>query len=75
MTITIAPLTVSPACNCNILQAGLAREEHLRRYHKPITYWGIYVDEKYVSYTSSKEFAEKTKRWVEKWLRDRLSSK
>ena len=33
-----------------------------------ITYWGIYLDGKQVSYTSSKELAAKTKVWIEKWL-------
>lgn len=38
----------------------------------PITYWAIYLDDKQISYTSSEELAEKTKLWMEKWLKDKL---
>lgn len=36
---------------------------------QPITYWGIYLDDKYITHTSSRELAEGTKEWMEKWLR------
>jgi len=34
----------------------------------PITYWGIYLDDKEISTTSTKEQAERTKEWMENWL-------
>jgi hypothetical protein len=53
MTITIEPYTInSNSENSNI----------------PITYWGIYLDDKENSATSTKEQAEKTKQWMENWL-------
>jgi hypothetical protein len=67
--ITVAPFTVNPGCNCILSSIGYG-EEHIKRYHLPITYWGIYIDDEYVSYTSSKELAEKTKVWMEKWLKE-----
>ncbi len=72
MTITIAPFTVDPRCSCTAPLFGGTekKEEHTQK--NPLTYWGIYIDDKYVSYTSSKELAEKTKVWMEKWLKDRL---
>ncbi|HSE83216.1 MAG TPA: hypothetical protein VLB01_01550 [Thermodesulfobacteriota bacterium] len=63
MTITIAPFTVS--------SLNSAMNENSKDVHSPIIYWGIYLDDKYISHTSSKEQAEKTKVWIEKWLRDR----
>jgi hypothetical protein len=71
MTITIAPFKVNPSRSHIIPQIGHEKEKHDNRYYLPITYWGIYLDDKYISYTSSKELAEKTKVWMEKWLRDR----
>jgi hypothetical protein len=47
MTITIEPYTI----NSNIENSNI-----------PITYWGIYLDDKKISTTSTKEQAEKTKR-------------
>jgi len=52
MTITIEPYTISNFENSNI----------------PITYWGIYLDEKEISTTSTREQAEKTKKWMESYL-------
>jgi hypothetical protein len=87
MTITIAPFTINTSCYCGIcgsdreggylgnriaLQFGYEKEEQTKRNHLLITYWGIYLDDKYISYTSSRELAEKTKVWIEKWLKDRL---
>jgi hypothetical protein len=72
MTIKIAPFTVEPICNCEASAVGYRKEEHIKKEHMPITYWGIYMDDKYVSYTSSRELAEKTKAWMEKWLEGRL---
>ena len=33
-----------------------------------ITYWGIYLDDREISTTSTKEQAENTKKWMEDWL-------
>lgn len=72
MNITIAPFTVNPSCNCQLpLRWHEEREEHLKNNHMPVTYWGIYLDDEHISYTSSKELAEETKIWVEKWLKNR----
>ena len=72
MTITIAPFTIDPSCNCPALLARHDKEENAKRNQIPITYWGIYLNDKHISYVSSKELAEKTKLWIEKWLQDRL---
>ncbi|GBD38984.1 hypothetical protein HRbin37_01245 [bacterium HR37] len=72
MTITITPFTVDPECNCKTIPQGCSKEEHLRESHKPITYWGIHMDNRFISFTSSKELAEKTKAWMEKWLAGKL---
>lgn len=72
MTITIAPFMVDPSCDRIEPQVWQEKEEYTERNYRRITYWGIYLDDKYVSYTSSKELAEKTKVWIEKWLKDRL---
>ncbi|HWP92995.1 MAG TPA: hypothetical protein VNN20_12450 [Thermodesulfobacteriota bacterium] len=70
MTITIAPFKVNPSCNYLASRVRHEEEAHLENNHPPITYWGIYLDDKYISYTSSKDLAEKTKIWMEKWLGD-----
>ena len=72
MMITIVPFTVDPSCYCKPPPLRYEKEEHIRRNHPPITYWGIYLNDKHISYVSSKELAEKTKLWIEKWLQDRL---
>jgi len=53
MTITIEPYTIS---------------SNFENSNVPITYWGIYLDDKEISTTSTKEQAEKTKQWMENWL-------
>ena len=72
MMITIAPFTIDTSCYGSALQFGYEKEEQTKRNHLLITYWGIFLDDKYISYTSSRELAEKTKVWIEKWLKDRL---
>jgi hypothetical protein len=71
MTIRVAPFTVGPKCNC-ISTFGHEKKEHIRQDHVPVTYWGVYVDDKPISYTSNKQLAENTKLWIEKWLRGRF---
>lgn len=72
MMIIIAPFTVDPSCDCKPPPVGYEKEENIERKHLPITYWRIYLDDEHISYTSSKELAEKTKLRIEKWLKDRL---
>jgi hypothetical protein len=71
MTLTILPFTVDPNHD-KASPVWYKVEELIKRNHLPITYWGIYLEDKYISYTSSKELAEKTKLWVEKWLNGQL---
>ncbi|MER3445812.1 MAG: hypothetical protein C4291_02780 [Candidatus Dadabacteria bacterium] len=71
MTITIAPFTVDSKGSYTAPLVGDTEKEKPTQKNS-LTYWGIYIDDKYVSYTSSKELAEKTKVWMEKWLRNRL---
>lgn len=59
--ITIASFTVETSYEYLVLSVGHEREEHTKRDHLPITYWGAYLDGKYISYTSSKDLAEMTK--------------
>jgi hypothetical protein len=61
MTVTIAPFTVNPDYEPKAPIVGY--EEDIMDERLPITYWGIYLDDKYVSHTSSKEQAERTKVW------------
>jgi hypothetical protein len=66
MNIRIVPFTVDP-----IHDLIRDTERQIKKYDLPITYWGIYLYDKRLSYTLSKEIAEKAKLWVEKWLSDR----
>ena len=71
-TITISPFTFYPECGCEVPLSGYEKEEHEKMNHQPITYWGIYMDGENISYTSTRELADKTKVWMEKWLEGRL---
>ena len=71
MNKTIAPFTINPTCQCKVQPVGKG-ENHINKYHTPITYWGIYLNDKHISRTSSKELAEQTKIWLEKWLGNRI---
>ena len=67
MAITIMPFIVGPTINSKpLLIEDMNKEEN--ENNDKVTYWGIYLDGKQVSFTSSKELAEKTKVWMEKWL-------
>jgi hypothetical protein len=66
MNVTIVPFTVDPSSDSNI---PLVYEQEYIKDHPPITYWKIYLDDTYFSFVSSKEFAEKTKRWIEMWFK------
>jgi hypothetical protein len=58
MTITIVPFTVDASYSLSIEHE---MEECTKKGHLPITYWGIYLNDKYISYTSNSELAERTK--------------
>jgi hypothetical protein len=66
MTITIAPYTVDLNCDCPAPVLGHEKEEHIKKNHIPITYRRIHLNDKPVSYTFSKELAEKTKLRMER---------
>jgi len=68
MTITISPFTVDPNWAFKAPPYGYT-QVNSGKDQMPITYWKIYMDDNYVSYTSTKELAEKTKAWMEKWLK------
>jgi hypothetical protein len=72
MTITITPFTVDPNPDFKPSPFGYKEKELIKRDHLPITYWRIYLDDKYISYTSTKELAEKTKLWMERWLKNQV---
>jgi hypothetical protein len=62
--ITITPFTVNLPETSN-----LPSLKHKTEKRTPtIIYWGIYLNNEQISYTSSKELAEETKLWMEKWL-------
>jgi len=44
-------------------------QSHADTPYDPITYWGLYLDDRYVTHTSDRELAERTKVWMEKWLK------
>jgi hypothetical protein len=68
LSITIAPLEVTPSRDINFYPSSDGRNEVSKDQNKPIQYWGIYLDNETISYASSKDHAEKTKEWMEKWL-------
>jgi hypothetical protein len=73
MAIRITPFTVGSTRNLSPSLIEDISEEKIKKNDPPVTYWGIYLDDKKISYTSSKELAEKTKLWMEKWLSDKHS--
>ena len=66
MDITIVPLTV----NSNDESKLLPIRDEKDKLITPV-YWAVYLNDECVSYTSSKELAEKTKLWVENLLSDK----
>lgn len=70
MSITIAPLEVTPSRDINFSPGFDGKDQAIKDKNKPIQYWGIYLGNETISYTSSKDHAEKTKEWMEKWLRN-----
>jgi hypothetical protein len=65
MDITIVPLTVNSNDKSKLLPI---RDEE--EFITPV-YWGVYLNDECVSYTSNKELAERTKIWVRNWLSNR----
>lgn len=65
MNITMAPLRID-SHNASKLLPVRDEGEYLTW-----VYWGIYLNNECLSYTSSKDLAEKTKLWIEKWLSNR----
>ena len=70
LSITIAPLEVTPSREINFSPSSDRKNKVIKDQNKPIQYWGIYLDNETISYTSSRDHAEKTKEWMEKWLRN-----
>ena len=68
LSITIAPFEVIPSQGMNFYPSSDGKNEVIKNQNKPIQYWGIYLDNETISYTSSRDHAEKTKEWMEKWL-------
>ena len=64
MTITITPLTIN---SDDEFKLSLFWNDKREEYGQPV-YWGVYLNDELVSYTSSKQLAEKTKLWMENWL-------
>jgi hypothetical protein len=72
MDVTINPFVSNSDRSLN---RGHVNDKIEKRNRPPITYWGIYLDGKIVSYTSSKELAEQSKIWMEKWLNEKTKNK
>jgi hypothetical protein len=70
LSITIAPLKVTPSRDINFFPGLDGTDQFIKDKNKPIQYWGIYLGNETISYTSNKDHAEKTKEWMEKWLRN-----
>jgi len=71
-TVRIIPSAVKPTGSFVAPLIDDMNEEQVKRNDLPINYWGIYLDGKYVSFVSSKELAERTKLWMEKWLSNKI---
>lgn len=72
MTLRIEPFTVDTNYEESRALIETNKEKNKENKDIPITYWRIYLDDDYVSHTSSRELAEETKAWMEKWLEGRL---
>ena len=65
--ITIQPIVVNIAPNVPINEFINSVDLEIE---KELTYWGVYLDDKYVTKTSSKEDAVITMKWMKKWLKE-----
>jgi hypothetical protein len=70
LSITIAPLEVTPSQEFDRYSGLSEKDQDLTDKNRPVRYWGIYLDDETISYTSNKELAERTKEWMEKWLKN-----
>ena len=70
MNVTIIPFTIDQSSDSNVLPSIYGKGAVKKR--PLITYWKIYLDDNYFSFVSSREIAEKTKQWIEKWLKIKL---
>jgi hypothetical protein len=70
LSITIAPLEVIPSRDINSYPGLHGKDQAVKDKNQPVRYWGIYLDDEPISYTSTMDHAEKTKEWMEKWLRN-----
>ena len=68
MDITIVPLTINSDDKSKLLPIRDEKDKLIA----PVIYWGVYLNDECVSYTSSKELAERTKIWVRNWLTNRV---
>ena len=68
MASRIEQFQFEPLCDCPPDVVGYDKEAHMNEVHVPITYWDVYLDDHRISTASSKEQAEKTREWTEKWL-------
>lgn len=69
MAITVAPLEVAPSPGFAFYERSNEKGQKLTDKKKPVVYWGIYLDDETISYTSNREHAERTREWMEKWLK------
>lgn len=74
MNIRIEPFTVNqitPETYGGLRPAPLANglRDVENSANDVITYWGLYLDDKYITHSSSRELAESTRDWMEKWLK------
>ena len=68
MMITIAPFLAN--LNSNNQESPFRKQK--KEDIPPVVYWGVYLNNRQISYTSSKDLAEKTKLWIERWLQDKV---
>ncbi len=73
MNIRIEPFTVEPINGVEgiapAITGSVAGGPDADAHSGPITYWGLYLGDRYITHSSTRELAEKTKDWMEKWLK------
>ncbi|HWP91181.1 MAG TPA: hypothetical protein VNN20_03145 [Thermodesulfobacteriota bacterium] len=67
MTVTVSLFTIGSEAE---LKLYLFKNDQ-EKSKKPVVYWGIYLNNEQISYTSSRQLAEETKSWMENWLKDK----
>ncbi len=71
LSITIAPLEVKRCGEFDVYSGVNEKAQDLTDTNRPVKYWGIYLGDEAISYTSSRERAEVTKEWIERWLKNK----